>query len=190
MKPTRVLRVPSLSAFVQEIPPVNGRPAVVRLNAVESFLPNGKTAIPRKSVGLSLQGVNAQGELVWLYGVAYRVIGHQRRSSARRRRLDERLRWIVAPTASAADDSIVDSDLWDSPRPITNRRCSRPGSTSTGMPSWVTIATRRLRSGSRPASSWRVPTPTSTGYERSSSSTSTVITIVGSRDLPRPLPPR
>ena len=64
MKPTRVLRVPSLAAFVQEIPPVNGRPAVVRLNAVESFLPNGKTAIPRKSVGLSLQGVNAQGELV------------------------------------------------------------------------------------------------------------------------------
>jgi hypothetical protein len=46
---------------------VNGKPAVVRLNAVESFLPNGKTAIPRKSVGLSLQGVNAQGELVWLY---------------------------------------------------------------------------------------------------------------------------
>ena len=67
MKPTRVLRVPSLSAFVQEIPPVNGKPAVVRLNAVESFLPNGKTAMPRKTIGLSLQGVNDQGELVWLY---------------------------------------------------------------------------------------------------------------------------
>ena len=67
MKPTRVLRVPSLAAFVQEIPPVNGKPAVVRLNAVESFLQGGKTAIPRKSVGLSLQGVNLQGELVWLY---------------------------------------------------------------------------------------------------------------------------
>ncbi len=57
-----------------------------------------------------LHDIPAEGELVWLYGVAYRVIGHQRRSSARRRRLDERLRWIVAPTASAADDSIVDSD--------------------------------------------------------------------------------
>jgi hypothetical protein len=67
MKPTRVLRVPSLAAFVQEIPPANGKPSVVRLNAVESFLPNGKTAIPRKSVGLSLQGVNDQGELVWLF---------------------------------------------------------------------------------------------------------------------------
>ena len=67
MKPTRVLRVPSLAAFVQEIPPVNGKAAVVRLNAVESFLPNGKTAIPRKSIGLSLQGVNDQGEIVWLH---------------------------------------------------------------------------------------------------------------------------
>ena len=67
MKTTRVLRVPSLAAFVQEIPPLNSKPAVVRLNAVESFLPNGKTAIPRKTIGLSLQGVNAQGELVWLY---------------------------------------------------------------------------------------------------------------------------
>lgn len=67
MKQNRVLRVPSLAAFVQEIPPVNGKPAVVRLNAVESFLPNGKTAMPRKTIGLSLQGVNDQGELVWLY---------------------------------------------------------------------------------------------------------------------------
>jgi hypothetical protein len=67
MKPTRILRVPSLAAFVQEIPPVNGKPAVVRLNATESFLPNGKSAIPRKTIGLSLQGVNAEGELVWLY---------------------------------------------------------------------------------------------------------------------------
>jgi hypothetical protein len=67
MKPTRILRVPTLAAFVQEIPPVNGKPAVVRLNAVESFLPNGKTAIPRKAVGLSLQGVNDQGEIVWLH---------------------------------------------------------------------------------------------------------------------------
>jgi hypothetical protein len=67
MKTNRVLRVPSLAAFVQEIPPVNGKPAVVRLNATESFVPNGKTAIPRKAIGLSLQGVNEQGELVWLH---------------------------------------------------------------------------------------------------------------------------
>ena len=67
MKPTRILRVPSLATFVQEIPPVNGKPAVVRLNATESFLPNGKSAIPRKTIGLSLQGVNGEGELVWLY---------------------------------------------------------------------------------------------------------------------------
>jgi hypothetical protein len=70
VKPTRVLRVPSLAAFVREIPPAGDTPAaaaVVRLNAVETFLPNGKTAIPRKAIGLSLQGVNAQGELVWLY---------------------------------------------------------------------------------------------------------------------------
>ncbi|MCC6190656.1 MAG: hypothetical protein IT318_16625 [Anaerolineales bacterium] len=70
MKTNRILRVPSLAAFVQEIPPVKGTPAaaaVVRLNASESFVPNGKTAIPRKIVGLSLQGVNAQGEIVWLH---------------------------------------------------------------------------------------------------------------------------
>ena len=41
MKTNRVLRVPSLAAFVQEIPPVNGKPAVVRLNASESFVPDG-----------------------------------------------------------------------------------------------------------------------------------------------------
>jgi len=67
MKPTRILRVPSLAAFVLEIPPVNGKPAVVRLNATESFLPNGKTAMPRKMIGLSLQGINAEAELIWLF---------------------------------------------------------------------------------------------------------------------------
>ena len=48
--------------------------------------------------------------LVWLYGVAYRVIGHQRRSMARRRRLDDRLRSIVPRTVSAADESVTDAD--------------------------------------------------------------------------------
>ena len=66
MKTNRVLRVPSLAAFTQEVPPANGKQAVVRLTATESFLPLGKTAIPRKNVGLSLQGVNAEGDVVWL----------------------------------------------------------------------------------------------------------------------------
>ena len=67
MKSNRVLRVPSLSAFTLEIPPANSKSAIVRLTATESFLPPGKTAIPRKNVGLSLQAVNAQGDIVWLY---------------------------------------------------------------------------------------------------------------------------
>ncbi len=42
--------------------------------------------------------------LVWLYGVAYRMIGHQWRSTARRRRLETRLRSVVAHSATAADE--------------------------------------------------------------------------------------
>jgi RNA polymerase sigma-70 factor (ECF subfamily) len=45
--------------------------------------------------------------LVWLYGVAYRVIGHQRRSTARHRRLEGRLRSVVVRPAWAADESII-----------------------------------------------------------------------------------
>jgi RNA polymerase sigma-70 factor (ECF subfamily) len=45
--------------------------------------------------------------LVWLYGVAYRVIGHQWRSTARRRRLDGRLRSVVGRPASGADESVI-----------------------------------------------------------------------------------
>ena len=48
--------------------------------------------------------------LVWLYGVAYRVIGHQWRSAARRRRLEDRLRSVGHRAASAADDSLADLD--------------------------------------------------------------------------------
>ena len=48
--------------------------------------------------------------LVWLYGVAYRVIGHQWRSTARRRRLEDRLRSVVHRPASAADESVIDGD--------------------------------------------------------------------------------
>ena len=45
--------------------------------------------------------------LLWLYGVAYRVIGHQWRSTARRRRLEGRLRSAVWRPASGADESVV-----------------------------------------------------------------------------------
>jgi RNA polymerase sigma-70 factor, ECF subfamily len=48
--------------------------------------------------------------LVWLYAVAYRVIGHQWRSTARRRRLENRLRSVVPRPATAADDSVTDAD--------------------------------------------------------------------------------
>lgn len=46
--------------------------------------------------------------LVWLYRVAHRVIGHQRRSLARRGRLHERLRTVEFRPAAAADDDMVD----------------------------------------------------------------------------------
>lgn len=48
--------------------------------------------------------------LVWLYGVAYRVIGHQWRSATRRRRLEDRLRSVGHRSASAADDSLANHD--------------------------------------------------------------------------------
>ena len=48
--------------------------------------------------------------LVWLYGVAYRVIGHQWRTTARRRRLDVRMRAVVDRPVSAPDESMLDGD--------------------------------------------------------------------------------
>ncbi|RPI10520.1 MAG: hypothetical protein EHM63_03025, partial [Actinobacteria bacterium] len=48
--------------------------------------------------------------LVWIYGVAYRVIGHQWRSIARRGRLQERLRWVGPGPMVLADESTVDGD--------------------------------------------------------------------------------
>ena len=48
--------------------------------------------------------------LLWLYGVAYRVIGHERRSTARRRRLDARMQSAVCGPASAADERAVEGD--------------------------------------------------------------------------------
>jgi len=48
--------------------------------------------------------------LLWLYGVAYRVIGHHWRSAARRRRLEERMHVINGGAASGADDAVVAAD--------------------------------------------------------------------------------
>jgi RNA polymerase sigma-70 factor (ECF subfamily) len=49
-----------------------------------------------------------EAALVWLYGVANRVIGHQRRTLARRGRLHERLRTVAFHPAASADDAVVD----------------------------------------------------------------------------------
>ena len=48
--------------------------------------------------------------LLWLYGVAYRVIGNHWRSAARRRRLEDRLRVINGGAAYTSDDTIVAAD--------------------------------------------------------------------------------
>jgi RNA polymerase sigma-70 factor (ECF subfamily) len=49
-----------------------------------------------------------EAALVWVYGVAHRVVGHQRRSLARRGRLHQRLRTVELQPAAAADDAVVD----------------------------------------------------------------------------------
>jgi RNA polymerase sigma factor (sigma-70 family) len=46
--------------------------------------------------------------LMWTYGIAYRVIGHQWRSTARRRRLQDRLRTVDARPMAAADEDTHD----------------------------------------------------------------------------------
>lgn len=48
--------------------------------------------------------------LMWLYRVAYRTVGHQWRSTSRRRRLEERLAVIPEPPNETPDDSAVHSD--------------------------------------------------------------------------------
>jgi RNA polymerase sigma-70 factor (ECF subfamily) len=45
--------------------------------------------------------------LVWLYRVAYRVVGHHWRSTARRRRLGVRLSSVAPRVAATDDDSVV-----------------------------------------------------------------------------------
>ncbi len=51
-----------------------------------------------------------EAALLWTYGVAYRVIGHQRRSTARRSRLHNRLRTVAFRPVAAADELTVDDD--------------------------------------------------------------------------------
>ena len=46
--------------------------------------------------------------LLWMYGVAYREIGHQWRSTARRSRLHERLRSVRPEPVAAVGEAMVD----------------------------------------------------------------------------------
>jgi RNA polymerase sigma-70 factor (ECF subfamily) len=48
--------------------------------------------------------------LVWLYGVAYRAIGHHWRSASRRQRLEVRMLSAADDPASAADEPVLDGD--------------------------------------------------------------------------------
>jgi len=48
--------------------------------------------------------------LVWMYAIAYRVVGHQWRSTARRRRLQDRLRSVAKEAGAAADASVLTGD--------------------------------------------------------------------------------
>jgi uncharacterized protein YndB with AHSA1/START domain len=56
-----ILLVNDLASFTQEVPP-----GKVRLNLTERLTFTGEYHIPRKNVFLSLQGVNPEGEIVWL----------------------------------------------------------------------------------------------------------------------------
>ena len=48
--------------------------------------------------------------LLWLYAVAYRVVGHEWRGMARRRRLDLQMRAVIDSPASPADESVLIGD--------------------------------------------------------------------------------
>lgn len=48
--------------------------------------------------------------LLWLYRVAYRVVGHQWRSLTRRRRLDQRLRSASGRAVPGLDDAVIQRD--------------------------------------------------------------------------------
>ncbi len=72
--------------------------------------------------------------------------------------------WRVSPKRAnpRIRSSIVPSVLWASPSPISKRSQGTPGSTSSGMPAWVTMAARRAVGGTTVASSARAPWPTTT----------------------------
>jgi RNA polymerase sigma-70 factor (ECF subfamily) len=53
---------------------------------------------------------DGEAALVWLYGVAHRVVGNQWRGAARHRRLEARIRAFAERPASAADETIVERD--------------------------------------------------------------------------------
>jgi RNA polymerase sigma factor (sigma-70 family) len=48
--------------------------------------------------------------LVWLYGVAFRVVGHHWRATVRRGRLQDRLRAVAFRPVAATDESSVNGD--------------------------------------------------------------------------------
>lgn len=59
----------------------------------------------------SLEDVpNDDTALLWLYRVAYRVVGHQWRSLNRRRRLDERLRSLATNSQCGPDEAAIERD--------------------------------------------------------------------------------
>jgi RNA polymerase sigma-70 factor (ECF subfamily) len=47
---------------------------------------------------------------IWLYGVAYRVVGHEWRSTSRRRRLQSRLQSVAGLPVAPVDESVLDAD--------------------------------------------------------------------------------
>lgn len=53
---------------------------------------------------------SGDGERPWLYGVAYRVVSNQRRSTGRRRRLNDRLRMVDRPRVEDAAVQVVQAD--------------------------------------------------------------------------------
>jgi len=61
----RIVQVGTLAAFRAEVPAIGGPP--VRLNQTErSDVTDGRFQIPYKEIELSLQGINARDEIVWL----------------------------------------------------------------------------------------------------------------------------
>ena len=47
---------------------------------------------------------------LWLYRVAYRVVGHQWRGVTRRRRLDQRLRSVTGSALPGLDEAVIERD--------------------------------------------------------------------------------